>query len=238
MKNYISSRWRVGLSGTVEGVLTRDYFPAAPEGGELIHTRFYEARTYKMNDDLFLLRGVVCDEKPAGLYLADDPDPLWVHHMVVDLEITFPDFVIKKVTVTFHERPHTHCTDIEPDYQKLVGLSIARGFNKQVKDLFGGPRGCTHIGALLAAMAPVAIQSGWSMRVGNALGTQESDSAATAEQRKRSFAMNLNTCHMWDENGQMMTDIRAGLPMETPLWITKRANALGRSDTEWLKISD
>jgi len=233
-----SSRSLRTPSATVEGVSTRDYFPAAPEGGELIHTRFYEARTYKMSDDLFLLRGVVCDEKPAGLYLADDPEPLWVHHMVVDLEITFPMFVIEKVSVTFHERPHTHCTDIEPDYQKLVGLSIARGFNKQVKDLFGGPRGCTHIGALLAAMAPVAIQSGWSMRVGNALGTQESDGASTAEQRKRSYAMNLNTCHMWDENGQMVADIEAGLPMETPLWITKRAKALGRDDTEWLKMRD
>jgi hypothetical protein len=104
-------------------VSTPDYFPPAPEGGELIHTRFYEARTYKMSDDLFLLRGVVCDEKPAGLYMSGDPDPLWVHHMVVDLEISFPMFVIQKVSVTFHERPHTHCTDIEPDYQKLVGLS-------------------------------------------------------------------------------------------------------------------
>jgi hypothetical protein len=216
-------------------VSTPDYFPAAPEGGELIHTRFYEARTYKLNDDLFLLRGVVCDEKPAGLYMAGDPDPLWVHHMVVDLEITFPMFVIQKVSVTFHERPHTHCTDIEPDYQKLVGLSIARGFNKQVKDLFGGPRGCTHIGALLAAMAPVAIQSGWSMRMGNALGNEEFDSATTAEQRKRSYAMNLNTCHMWDENGQMVNDIEAGLPMETPLWISKRAKKLGRDESEWLK---
>jgi hypothetical protein len=87
-------------------------------------------------------------------------------------------------------------------------------------------------------MAPVAIQSGWSMRVGNALGTQESDGASTAEQRKRSYAMNLNTCHMWDENGQMVADIEAGLPMETPLWITKRAKALGRDDTEWLKMRD
>jgi hypothetical protein len=107
-----------------------------------------------------------------------------------------------------------------------------------VKDLFGGPRGCTHIGALLAAMAPVAIQSGWSMRMGNALGNEEFDSATTAEQRKRSYAMNLNTCHMWDENGQMVNDIEAGLPMEIPLWITKRAKKLGRDESEWLKRRD
>jgi len=45
----------------------------------------------------------------------------------------------------------------------------------------------------------------------------------------------LNTCHMWDENGQMVNDIEAGLPMETPLWISKRAKKLGRDESEWLK---
>ena len=64
---------------------SRDYFPAAPVGAELIHTRNYEVRTYKLSPDKFLLRGVVCDEKPAGLYIPEDPEPLWVHHMVVDL---------------------------------------------------------------------------------------------------------------------------------------------------------
>lgn len=215
------------------GVSLPEFFPPAPDGAELIHTRRYDVRTYKLNDDRFLLRGVVCDEKPAGLYLADDPDPLWMHHMIVDLEVTYPMFVIDKVRVEFRERPHTHCTDIEPTYQKLVGLSIARGFNAKVKELFGGPRGCTHIGALLAAMAPVAIQSGWSMRVGSALGTQPSTSAGSEEQRRRSYAMNLNTCHIWDENGQMVADIAQGVPIEIPLSVSKRLKQLGRDESEW-----
>ena len=215
---------------------SRDYFPAAPVGAELIHTRNYEVRTYKLSPDKFLLRGVVCDEKPAGLYIPEDPEPLWVHHMVVDLEITFPMFEIVSVHVEFKERPHTHCTDIEPDYQKLVGLSIASGFNNKVKELFGGPRGCTHIGALLAAMAPVAIQSGWSMRVGAAMGTQDAPNISTEEQRKRSYAMNLNTCHIWDENGDMVRGIEQGVPMEVPLWISKRFKELGREDSDWDKF--
>lgn len=202
----------------------------------MIHTRRYDVRTYKLNDDKFLLRGVVCDEKPAGLYLSDDPDPLWMHHMIVDLEVSYPMFVIESVRVEFRERPHTHCTDIEPEYQKLVGLSIARGFNAKVKELFGGPRGCTHIGALLAAMAPVAIQSGWSMRVGSALGTRTSANASTEEQRRRSYAMNLNTCHIWDENGQMVADIAKGVPIEIPLSVSKRLKQLGRDESEWAKF--
>lgn len=219
---------------TVVIVSETDFFPPAPENGQLIHTRRYEVRTYKLNDDRFLLRGVIVDEKPAGLYISHDPDVLWVHHMVVDLEVTFPTFTIEKVSVTFHERPHTHCTDIEPDYQKLVGLSIARGFNNKVKELFGGPRGCTHIGALLAAMAPVAIQSGWSMRMGAA--AERGTTPPTPEQRRRAYAINLNTCHMWDENGQMVSEIEQGLPMEVPLWITKRFKKMGLDDSEWEKM--
>jgi hypothetical protein len=186
-----------------------------------------------------MLRGVVFDEKPAGLYVSHDPDVLWVHHMVVDLTLSFPQLEITNASVTFHERPHTHCTDIVPDYQKLVGLSIARGFNNKVKELFGGPRGCTHIGALLAAMAPVAIQSTWSMRMGSSEGTSRQDRAAMSkEQRRRSYAMNLNTCHMWDENGTMVNEIDQGLPMEVPLWISKRYKELGMEDAEWDKLRD
>lgn len=218
--------------------VTTDFFPPAPENGQLIHTRRYEVRTYKLNDDLFLLRGVVCDEKPSGLYISDDPDPLWMHHMIVDLHVSYPDFTIRDVAVTFHEHPHTHCTDIVPAYDKLVGLSISRGFNAKVKELFGGPRGCTHIGALLQAMAPVAIQSGWSMRIGQPHENADAQLSPeeAAERRKRGYAMNLNTCHMWDENGQMVADIRDGVSIEIPLSVTKRLAKLGRDETEWEKF--
>jgi hypothetical protein len=218
------------------GVPNEDFFPAPPVGGELIHTRRYEIRTYKLNEDKFLLRGVIFDEKPAGLYVKSDPEPLWVHHMVVDLEVAFPSLEIVGANVEFHERPHTHCTDIVPAYDKLVGLSIARGFNAKVKELFGGPRGCTHIGAMLAAMAPVAIQSTWSMRIGSPAVTEENRQSMTKEQRRRSYAMNLNTCHMWDENGALAASVSSGNYTEVPLSVKKRLTELGRSEEEWLNL--
>jgi hypothetical protein len=154
--------------------------------------------------------------------------------MIVDLEVSFPSFTIEKVTVTFNEHPHTHCVDIIPDYDKLVGVSIARGYNNKVKELFGGPRGCTHIGALLTAMGPVAIQSGWSMRAGSADSKPRSE--MTPEERERGYAMNLNTCHMWDENGEMVAGIRNGEPMEAPVWIVKRLARHGKGPEEWDKF--
>jgi hypothetical protein len=88
-------------------------------------------------------------------------------------------------------------------------------------------------------MAPVAIQSTWSMRMGSSEGTSRQDRAAMSkEQRRRSYAMNLNTCHMWDENGTMVNEIDQGLPMEVPLWISKRYKELGMEDAEWDKLRD
>ena len=215
-----------------------EFFPAPPAGATLIHDRRYQVRTYKLDDDRFLLRGVVCDEKPAGLYVPDDPEPLWMHHMIVDLEISYPGFEILAAKVEFREHPHTRCTDIVPDYSKLIGLHIARGFNAKVKELFGGPRGCTHIGALLQAMAPVAIQSGWSMRVGSSFGSAPDDATPeeTEERRRRGYAMNLNTCHMWAEDGEMVADIAAGRPIEVPLSVSKRLRRLGRDESDWEKF--
>ena len=212
-----------------------EMFPPNPDL-PLLHTRRYEVRAFRMADDRFMLRGVVCDEKPAGVYVSNDPDPLWMHLMVVDLEISYPTFVIEKASVEFKNHPHLGCTDITDHYKKLEGMSISRGFNAKVKELFGGPRGCTHIGALLSAMAPVAIQTGWSMRaivVTNDVGLT---TPAIQEQRSRQFAANINTCHMWDEDGDLVATVKAGNEIEMPLAVSIRLRELGRSEAEWDKF--
>jgi hypothetical protein len=123
--------------------------PMFPENPEfpLIHTRRYEVRAFRMADDRFLLRGVVCDEKPAGLYVTEDPDPLWLHHMIVEMEVVYPTFVIERAYAKFHQHPHLSCTDITDHYKKLEGMSIARGFNAKVKIVCGFSWLHTHHGA-------------------------------------------------------------------------------------------
>ena len=202
----------------------------------LIHTRQYQVHAFRMSDAKFLLRGVVVDEKPAGLYIENDPDPIWMHHMIVDLEIVYPTFLIEKASVEFKNHPHLGCTNITDHYKKLEGMSIARGFNAKVRELFGSSRGCTHIGALLAAMAPVAIQTGWSMRVESA--QSDDDSAKSPEefqeQRVKQFASTINTCHIWDEHGEMVSKVRRGEEIEMPLPVVRRLHDLGRDETDWL----
>ena len=202
----------------------------------LIHTRQYQVQAFRMSDERFLLRGAIVDEKPAGLYIENDPDPIWMHHMIVELQIVYPTFLIEKASVEFKNHPHLSCTNITDHYKKLEGMSIARGFNAKVRELFGSSRGCTHIGALLAAMAPVAIQTGWSMRVGTAMTGDDSAQSAQdlQEQRVKQFASTINTCHIWDENGAMIAKVRAGEEIEMPLPVVRRLRDLGRDETDWL----
>jgi hypothetical protein len=189
-----------------------------------------------MSDAKFLLRGVVVDEKPAGLYIENDPDPIWMHHMIVDLEIVYPTFLIEKASVEFKNHPHLGCTNITDHYKKLEGMSIARGFNAKVRELFGSSRGCTHIGALLAAMAPVAIQTGWSMRVSSVVDIDDASKSPEdfQEQRIKQFASTINTCHIWDEHGEMVSKVRRGEEIEMPLPVVRRLRDLGRDETDWL----
>ena len=197
---------------------------------ELVHERAYIVRAYRHGTQL-VLRGAVRDQKPAGLYVADDPDPLTIHHMVVDLTVAIPSLEITGAKVVMEVHPHPSCTRIEDHYEKLVGLSIARGFTHKVRELFGGPRGCTHTTALLQAMAPVAIQSMWSFNM-----TGEGDDAGHIDidkARQRALMTNVNSCHVWAEDGDHVAGLKNGEPMDVPLWISKRYAELGRDPTTW-----
>jgi hypothetical protein len=206
-----------------------------PEGvdaaDELIHERAYVVRAYKGGDNTLILRGSVRDQKPPGLYF-DDTEPLTIHHMIVDLTVAIPSLEIVGAKVVLEIHPHTSCTRIEDHYSKLVGLSIARGFTHKIRELFGGPRGCTHTTALLQAMAPVAIQSIWSFNMAQARADGDTP-FNTAEASQRALMANVNTCHVWAEDGEHVAGLRNGEPMDVPLWITKRFEELGRDPVTW-----
>ncbi len=201
---------------------------------ELVHERAYVVRAYRKGLDRLVLRGAVRDQKPPGLYLAEDPEPLTVHHMVVDLHVAVPSLEIVDAHAAIETHPHAACPRIEDHYRHLIGLSIARGFTHKVRELFGGPRGCTHTTALLQAMAPVAVQSLWSFRVARARAEGAgSNPFGSAEGREGALMMNLNTCHVWAEDGEQVAAVRNDEPLEIPVWIVRRFEELGLDPESW-----
>jgi Protein of unknown function (DUF2889) len=202
----------------------------------LLHHRTYDVRSYRQSDEELRIRGEVKDQKPAGMYIEGDPEPLTIHHMIVDLVVAYPSLVITAAEVVMETHPHAECPRITPHYSNLVGLSVTRGFTHKVRELFGRPRGCTHTTALLQAMAPVAVQSIWPMRVlGD--GSQPVDPplgpSATPEQIRERMAFNINTCHVWTEDGEVLQRLAETGEMAPPLWVVNRYRELGRDLADW-----
>ncbi len=198
-----------------------------------LHERQYRVRSYRNEDGTILLRGAVRDQKPAGLFIAEDPDPLTIHHMIVDIVMDPTTFVITAAHVVLETHPHDSCRRIEPHYGALVGLSIARGFSAKVRELFGGPRGCSHTTALLLAMAPIGIQSMFSLHMSGIGQPVDGPRRMTAESRQRALAWNLDTCHVWAADGEMVAASRDGGDPELPIWAERRLAALGLDETTW-----
>lgn len=220
-------------SGYDWGVATLDsdpILPPDPDGLEVLHDREYRVRAYRASDEELLIRGAVRDQKPPGLYLAEDDRPLTVHHMQVELRVAFPALEIVGAEVLFEAHPHMSCPRIIDHYGELVGLSIGRGFTHKVRELFGGPRGCTHTTALLMATAPVAVQCSWSMQASasrRGIPSAHDPSTLPPREREAIWRSNVNTCHVWAEDGEQVAVLRAGGELEVPLPLRRRYDELG-----------
>jgi hypothetical protein len=208
--------------------------PVDADGNALrvLHDREYRVRAFRLAEDRVLIRGAVRDQKPPGLYIEIDPQPLTIHHMQLDIEVSYPTLEILSAKVVFESHPHEQCVHIVDLYEGLVGLSIARGFTHRVRELFGGPRGCTHTTALIQAMAPVAVQCFFSLRAANAQDAGVG-SAPNRMQREEMWAMNLNTCHVWAEDSDVVAGLREGVSMGVPVFLRGRLDELGVEPDDW-----
>ena len=197
----------------------------------MLHDREYRVRAFQVADDRLLIQGAVRDQKPPGLYVPDDPEPLTMHHMQLSFGVAFPSLEIVAADVDFEAHPHEMCPSIVEHYGNLVGLSVARGFTHRVRELFGGPRGCTHTTALLQAMAPVAVQCFWSMKAATARRNGEPNPLVERESGigdDDSTKYVINSCHVWAEDGPAMAARRDGSMSTVPISIRRRLENLGR----------
>ncbi len=220
--------------------LTDSILPPEPEGAlPILHDREYRVRAYRLSADRLLIQGAVRDQKPPGLYIQRDPEPITVHHMQVSIEVSFPGLEILAVTTHFESHPREECPTITAHYDNLIGLSIARGFTHRVRELFGGPRGCTHTTALLQAMAPIAMQCFWSMRAAEAkLGGHPDPILDARRNDDQMWRKSVNTCHVWDEHGAAVASREAGIPESAPVFLRARLAKLGITMPDGTKTDD
>ncbi|HYN12213.1 MAG TPA: DUF2889 domain-containing protein [Burkholderiales bacterium] len=128
---------------------------------ELTHTRRVRYEGYKRADGLWDIEAHLSDVKShdfrlkTGVRRAGQPiHEMWLR-LTIDRRLEVVDAVASSDAVPY---PGS-CETIAPAYRKLIGLNLARSFRKNVKEIFGGVRGCTHLTEMLDGLPTAAIQT-------------------------------------------------------------------------------
>ena len=93
---------------------TESILPSPPAGAvPVLHDREYRVESFLLDNGNLLIQGAVRDQKPPGVYIPDDPEPLTMHHMQVTLEVEFPSRIIVSVEARLLAYPHDLCPAID-----------------------------------------------------------------------------------------------------------------------------
>jgi hypothetical protein len=165
---------------------------------ERLHDRRYEFQGFRRKDGLWDIEGRMTDTKTysfpndyRGEIKAGEP----LHDMRIRLTLD-EHFVVTDIEVSTDGSPFSICGDVAPNFAVVKGLRIGSGWNKRLKELLGGTRGCTHHVEMLGAMATVAYQTMWGQLAREKKKAPESDGA-----RRPGF---LDTCHAFAADGEVV----------------------------------
>ncbi len=132
-----------------------------PAPRQTVQTRSLLFRSFRRDDGLLEIDGRFIDTRPfaydnefRGACAAGSA----LHHMQLRVTLDAQRQIVALVSA-MPSTPYGTCDSVQPNFQRLVGLSMGRGFRKALRERLGGTEGCTHILALLDAMAAAAVQA-------------------------------------------------------------------------------
>lgn len=181
--------------------------PPAPR--EHIHTRVVECRGYRREDGLWDIEGHITDVKTYGFgnhFRGEIPAGTPVHDMW--LRLTVDDRLeIHAVEAATEASPYAACPNVVPNFQRLRGLRLRPGFQKQVRDLLGGTEGCTHLVELLGPVATTAYQTVFPYRERQRHEQPAERKPADTPRRRPSL---IDSCHAFASDGEVVKRLWPG----------------------------
>lgn len=163
-----------------------------------LHTRTIICEAFERNDGLIDIEGTLRDIKFLPFVLPErglvNPGEA-IHQMKLVITID-RGFVINDARAMTLDSPYSICGAINDSYRQIIGLQIAPGFTNQVKQLFRGVAGCSHMTELLPPMATTAFQVVWSSK------EEFSDVKPGDDPSKRTTP--LGGCHALRQDGEVV----------------------------------
>lgn len=168
------------------------------EPRNLLHLRDIQLRGYAREDGLVDIEARMTDTKSyswgnrdrGGIQSGEPLHDMW-------MRVTLgPDMVIHAAEAAMDATPHQVCPGVAPNFARLAGLRIGKGFLKAAMERLAGIEGCTHLRELLQPIATVAVQTMFSLQHGRRKEDAEGERAVPA--------FLVNTCYAYDEHGPVV----------------------------------
>jgi hypothetical protein len=132
-----------------------------PDAREPVHTRSIVCRSFRRADGGMDIDARFIDTRPFAYhseFRGDCPPGAALHHMQLRVTLDRQRHV-QALQSAMPGTPYTGCAEVNANFQRVVGLSMGRGFRKALRERLGGVKGCTHMLALLEAVAAAAVQA-------------------------------------------------------------------------------
>jgi Protein of unknown function (DUF2889) len=134
---------------------------SSPANRERLHLRRVSYEGFRRDDGLFDIEAHLVDSKDRDYKLAvgirskDIP----VHEMRARVTIN-RRFDVIDIEAATEQMPYPgQCNLIAPDYKKLIGSNLLKGFKKAIAEHLGGIKGCTHLSEMLGYLPTAAVQT-------------------------------------------------------------------------------
>jgi hypothetical protein len=178
----------------------------------LRHTRAIDIQAFARDDGLWDLDARITDIKVKDTLLASGlrSGGHALHDLslriTVDLQLTIVDAEAVSDAVPYPG----FCNTIGPDYKKLIGLNLMRGFRHELKARLAGVHGCTHLTELAQILPTAAVQA----FANDVWSTHDSANASAEQPHDKPFQ--LDKCHALRTDGGAVAQFY-------PRWVAKAA---------------
>jgi hypothetical protein len=166
-----------------------------PAEREKLHTRRYEFGGYRRSDGLWDIEGRMTDTKTYAFrneYRGEIEPGVPLHDMSIRLTVD-ENLVVQDIEAETDAAPYGVCPAITPNFKRMIGVRVGRGWRQKVRETLGGIEGCTHLVEMLQAMATVAFQSLYPVLV---------KKVKDMPRNRRSPL--IDTCHAFKSDGEIV----------------------------------
>lgn len=168
-----------------------------PAERDPVQTRTIEVSSFRRHDGMWDVEGRLVDiaahsfpDYAGGMVEAGTP----IHDMRIRLTLS-AEVDIVAVDVSMDAHPYPVCPGIVPAFQALRGVRIGRGWNRRVREMFGGVQGCVHLVDLLGPVGTIGFKT-----VKRESGQDDRPPAEKRDDRP----YQVNSCHALASDGELV----------------------------------